>query len=298
MSLALVYLSRGLGAGCGISALKDFLNAYRVFPAGCPHELIVITKGWSGVEGQDQLEPILRAHAARVVALPDDGFDWGAYIRLVPHLSQEWLCFLNTYSRPRVAGWLNLMRMAAETSGMDTGAVGATGSWETLAPVFPQPSVRSAYNTPLIYPLMLVYNTARFLMNIPVFRAFPNPHLRTNAFIVRRELFLDFVATQKFPRSKRDVAIMESGRTGFTAYLYNRSLKVLVTGADGKAYEREQWIDSRTFRVHGQPNLLVADNHTIAYDNAHLSAKRALEIQAWGQSFSDNNQSFNGQKDR
>ena len=49
MSLALVYLARGVGGG--LSSVKAFFNAYDIHPAGCPHELIVIIKGWDGIEG-------------------------------------------------------------------------------------------------------------------------------------------------------------------------------------------------------------------------------------------------------
>lgn len=284
MSLALVYLARGIDGG--LSSAKAFFDAYRAFPAGCPHELIVIAKGWSGVDGQDELRQLAQAHAARVVDLPDDGFDWGAYMRLAPQLPHDWLCFLNTHSRPRVDGWLNLLRMAADAYGTSIGAVGATASWETLAPILPPPSVKEEYNTSLIYPLRVILNAGRFVTNIRDFSSFPNPHLRSNAFIVPRELFIDFAATQKIPRCKRDAAMLESGRTGFAAYLANRGLKALVTGADGKVYGPEQWINSGTFRVPGQHNLLVADNQTAAYDMADQHLKRILERFAWGQAFS------------
>lgn len=284
MSLALVYLARGIDGG--LSSTKDFFDAYRIFSAGCPHELIVIAKGWLDVVEHDELLQLAKAHAARVVELPDDGFDWGAYMRLAPQLTHDWLCFLNTHSRPRVNGWLNLLRVAASAPGRNIGAVGATASWQTLAPVLPLPSMKAEYNTSLIYPFRLIRNAVRFVTNRRDFPSFPNPHLRSNAFIVRRELFVDFVGTQTIPCCKRDAAVLESGRSGFSAYLARHDMELLVAGADGKVYGPEQWINSGTFRVPGQTNVLVADNQTIAYDMADQHMKRVLERFAWGRAFS------------
>ncbi|NMM20415.1 MAG: hypothetical protein HHJ15_10765 [Rhodoferax sp.] len=280
MSLALVYLARG--ADGGLPAAKAFFKAYHVYPPRCPHELIVITKGWSGIAGRNELEQLAQANSARLVDLPDDGFDWGAYMRLAPLLTHTWVCFLNTHSRPCVDGWLNLLKVSAEAPGMNIGAVGATASWQTLAPVLPLPSVNAEYNNPLIYPLRLIRNTVRFVTNIRDFPSFPNPHLRSNAFIVRRELFVDFAAAQQIPRCKRDALKLESGRVGFTAFLGARGLKMLVAGADSRVYGSKEWVDSGIFRAPGQPNLLVADNQTIAYDMADNNSKRNFEKSAWG----------------
>lgn len=284
MSLALVYLARGIDGG--LSSTKAFFDAYRTFSAGCPHELIVIAKGWLDVAEHDELLQLAKAHAARVVELPDDGFDWGAYMRLAPQLTHDWLCFLNTHSRPRVNGWLNLLRVAASAPSRNIGAVGATASWQTLAPVLPLPSMKAEYNTSLIYPFRLIRNAVRFMTNRRGFPSFPNPHLRSNAFIVRRELFVDFVGTQTIPCCKRDAAMLESGRSGFSAYLARHNMELLVAGADGRVYGPEQWINSGTFRVPGQTNVLVADNQTIAYDMADQHMKSVLERSAWGRAFS------------
>jgi len=285
MSLALVFLARGIGGG--LSSVQAFFDAYCAFPPGCPHELVVAAKGWTeDPDGYNKLRALADLHAARLLDLPDDGFDWGAYMRLVPHLSHIWLCFLNTHSRPRVKNWLNFMRIVAETPGMNIGVVGATGSWETSAPILPAASMKARNNIRLVYPLRLVKNLVRFAINIRDFRFFPNAHLRSNAFIIRRELFVDFVATHKIPLCKRDASILEGGRNGFSAFLSDRGLEAVVAGADGRYYNPSQWIDSQTFRIPGQTNLLVADNQTAFYETASRRLKRAMERATWGSVFS------------
>lgn len=288
MALALVYLARGTDGG--ISSCKEFFHAYQAFPPCYPHELIVIAKGWDGIDKRDELQQLAYLNAARVVDLPDDGFDWGAYMRLSRQLPHDWLCFLNTHSRPRVKGWLNILKTATDMPSMDIGAVSASASWQSLEiPILPPPSLKAGYNAAIIYPVRLIRNAMRLaanIGNIGEFAPFPNPHLRTNAFIVRRELFAEFVSGQKIPQRKRDAAKLESGKTGFTSFLLARGLKALVANANSEIYAPDQWIRSGTFRVPGQPNLLVADNQTIAYDMADQRIKRILEKAAWGQTFS------------
>ena len=284
MDLALVYLARGVDGG--LSAVEAFFDANRAYPPGCPHELVVIAKGWAGIAGRDDLTRLAHANSARLIDLPDDGFDWGAYMRLAPLLLNTWVCFLNTHSRPCADGWLNLLKIAIKDAGQNIGVVGATASWESLAPLLPPQSSNARFQHPMLYPLRLIRNTTRFLINIWAFPTFPNPHLRSNAFIVRRQLFADFAETQKIPRKKRDAAKLESGRTGFPAYLAQHGLKALVIGRDGNCYGSDRWINSRTFRVPGQPNLLVADNQTVTYDQANSTWRKILEVSAWGKAVS------------
>lgn len=280
MSLALVYLARGVGNGLA-SAIR-FFEIYRDFPPGCPHELIVIAKGWPDIEARKILGRLAESNTARIIDLPDDGYDWGAYMRLAPALPQTWLCFLNTHSQPRVAGWLELMLNCARSS--KVGAVGATASWGTMIPTWPLLKPRWDV-TILGYPIRLVRDAFIFAMNTKKFPGFPNPHLRSNAFLVKKELFNEFVGMRKIPRSKRDAHILESGKAGFTKFLIGKGLTPLVVGVDGLCYEPKDWINSNSFRVPGQSNLLIADNQTIAYDDANKNRKEILEIAAWGRSF-------------
>lgn len=282
MSLALIYLARGVGNG--LASAERFFEAYRTFTPGCPHELIVIAKGWTNSNERDVLERMAKDHASRVVDLPDDGYDWGAYMRLAPALSQTWLCFLNTHSRPLAAGWLGVMLKCAQSP--KVGAVGATASWGTMIPTWP--TLRPRWEWRLLnYPLRLVRNALIFVKNAKHFPNFPNPHLRSNAFLVRRELFNKFVDSQGIPRNKRDAHILESGRAGFTRFLIGQGLAPMVAGLDGLCYESKQWGSSSTFRVPGQSNLLVADNQTVFYDEANKSLRRRLEFAAWGKAFTN-----------
>lgn len=277
MTVAVVYIARGVGAG--LPAVEAFFDAYRRFPPGYPHRLVVVAKGWDSVPGLPSLIDQVQGIGADLITLPDDGFDWGAYMRVAPNLKENYLCLLNTHSRPLVPGWLALLRKSAQLPGV--GAVGATGSWGSLSVSWPlfEPDISSL----TLYPIRLALSFMRLCRNLGRFHSFPNPHLRTNALLVNRQLFVSFCSGHDIPRSKRDAHVIESGRRGFTAYLKSLSLRTLVVGADGVAYASNAWISSDTFRVPDQSNLLVSDNQTRYHKNAGCQLKRRLEHAAWGQ---------------
>lgn len=112
------------------------------------------------------------------------------------------------------------------------------------------------------------------------FPEFPNPHIRTNAFMMNRMLFLDLCPCNM--ESKRKTFEFESGMTSLTALLLHRGLRAVVVGDDGVGYEIEDWPKSKTFRLGQQENLLVADNQTRAF-HAMTSHERDAHIEmTWG----------------
>jgi hypothetical protein len=112
--------------------------------------------------------------------------------------------------------------------------------------------------------------------NVP----FPNAHLRTNGFLVRRK---DLLAMRPVSGilDKMDAYMLEHGRESMTRRFWAKGLKTLVVGRNGRGYEPAGWSASATFRNGGQRNLLVADNQTGAYDEAPPSEKSALYKLSW-----------------
>ncbi|WFT92840.1 hypothetical protein QA633_31525 [Bradyrhizobium barranii] len=120
--------------------------------------------------------------------------------------------------------------------------------------------------------------TLEYLSSVP---AFPNVHMRTNAFMIDRQIFLD---TQPAAiRDKKDSYLFESGQNGLTQQIFQRGLKVVIVGADGQRYDTDRWAESGTFRLGDQRNLLVKDNQTRAFDNMDASEKRAFAELTWGE---------------
>jgi hypothetical protein len=88
----------------------------------------------------------------------------------------------------------------------------------------------------------------------------------------------------KFVRnpSRMDTLLFESGKKSMTNQILGMNLEVLVVGKDGKAYEKEEWGESNTFRQGEQQNLLVADNRTNDYYYGDPETRARLAKYAWG----------------
>jgi hypothetical protein len=118
-----------------------------------------------------------------------------------------------------------------------------------------------------------------YLSTIP---AFPNPHIRTNAFMMERQVFLD--ALPSSVTTKIDSYLFESGPDGLTQQILRRGKTAVIVGHDGRRYDVDQWAKSGIFRQDDQYNLLVHDNLTRAFEDLNSEEKRAFAEMTWGES--------------
>jgi hypothetical protein len=235
--------------------LRDFLDAYRRHVAGTEHRLVLLLKGFASDREAAPCIELAAALRPQTVRVDDRGYDLSAYHRAAQELAPGRMCFLNSYSRPLADGWL--AKLAAPLAA-GAGVAGSGGSFESSyssAPFWLRPRRRQ-------------------------FPPFPNAHLRTNGFMIDRELLLGL----SWPAldSKLSTWAFESGRHSLARQVWSRGLEVVVVGADGVAYPRERWRASATFRSGGQRNLLIADNRTRQYEEADPAMRRHLEEMAWG----------------
>ena len=282
-SIAVVYLARGLPGG--LDVVRSFFSSYEAHKPGVRHSLRVLVKGWETVPGLDTVTALAGRLGARVIPLPDDGFDLGAYFRVVPGVTEQWICFLNTNSRICAPNWLSLLFQGASLQ--NVGAAGATGSWES--------TVRTSWLAKYSGGVRRApRGIARAAYNWLQFPNFPNLHLRSTAIITQTSLFREFATSHRIPESKRHAHILESGRTGFSAFLRRRGLDLIVCGANGVFYSPNEWPASATYRSLGQHNLLIADRQTAQYETESNATRRLLQMAAWGESIDDQGASDRG----
>ncbi len=113
------------------------------------------------------------------------------------------------------------------------------------------------------------------------FNRFPNPHIRSNAFMLKREL----LESLKFEIDDTKLACIEfeSGPRGLPARLQEKRLDAVLVGANGDVYSVEQWPYSNTFRLGSQDNVLIADNRVREYETFDDNEKARLKIMSWGE---------------
>jgi hypothetical protein len=117
-------------------------------------------------------------------------------------------------------------------------------------------------------------------LDIEAFPHFPNPHLRSNGFMISRERFLQSDLTVM--QTKADANLFESGSNSLTAQIRRSGLAVVVAGRDGRAYDIPDWPRSSAFRLADQANLLLGDNHTRAFATMSASARVTHARMTWG----------------
>lgn len=223
----------------GPEPIREFLDAYWEYTSPKDADLVLACKGFDGVDDA----PCPCIPGVTNLMLPDVGYDLGTYRRAAEMVGGDFVCFLNSFSRPLVRDWLNIMMGAAHLPLV--GIVGCTGSWEGSAGA-----------------------------------PFPNPHVRTNAFVMRRELFLSLDLPE--PLTKEDANALEAGPNNITRQIVQRGLKAVVVNRKNQVGMPDCWHQLGTFRSAGGSELLVADNRTDDYAKAPKEEQRYLRMLAWG----------------
>ncbi|MGH2904595.1 MAG: hypothetical protein ACRDK7_13580 [Solirubrobacteraceae bacterium] len=266
--IGLVYL---LWAPLGLDPLREFLDSYHAHRAGIEHELVILLNG-AGPEGsadgasRETLLAEMEGTRHALIELERPVLDLVAYGLTAQRLEHERLCFLNSYSVVLAADWLDLMARAYEDS--TVGLVGASGSWESQAE-WVRGKVR-------YWP----YQLAGLRGARRDYPRFPNPHIRSTAFMLQRRLLLGMGL--ELAHDKRATYLLESGHRSITAQVAALGLRSVVVGRDGRAYDIEAWPASHTYRSGLQENLLVADRRTADWLRAPNRLRKRLSRDAWG----------------
>jgi len=266
----------------GVKPFADFVASYRKNPGGVSHRLIVV---FNGVGQPAELEPfhaILEGVEHDRVETPSPTQDIPAYMFAARRLPFEFMCFVNSYGVILDREWL--AKLHAHASRPSVGLVGATGSWEsryTASVVARQPFPRAPHPRDLAEWMLREARRRRRMVAVRRrFSPFPNPHVRSNTFMVRRDLLLGLKVGPIIEKVHAEQ--FESGRSGMTRQVQARGLEVLVVGRDGVGYPPAAWPQSRTFRMGRQENLLVSDNRTRQYAEADVQTQALLTRMAWG----------------
>jgi hypothetical protein len=312
--IALVHLIWG---PAGELPLRRFVTSYRSHPPGVDHELVLLLNGVDEPT-RGMVDEVVGELPHRRLELDSPAQDLSAYALATERLSHDRLCFLNSYSEALADGWLAKLNDALEQPRV--GMAGATGSWASFHstvlnslglpnPYRKVPQPRGAEARQLWVDLEIEMERARLdddsreqtppapsgpwrrnsnrlrsLRQLPAhlvyFEGFPAHHLRTNAFVVRRDVF----ASLRHPaiRTKMDALRLESGRSSYTRQVQRLGLRAVVVDRHGDAHDQDAWPDTHTLWQGDQENLLIADNRTVVYANGDLRRRALLAARAWG----------------
>jgi hypothetical protein len=259
----------------GLEHLRNFLISYVKYDSGVAHQVNILFNGFNNEEELKPFKTILQESGIdHKVITTLELFDIGAYRDCAKQLNSKYVMFLNTYSEILAHDWLRIMYQSITKD--NVGAVGCTGCWGSFAQIKPSP--------------MTIYGL-KILLNFN-FRYFP--HLRTNAFMIERQMFLSLEYDEIRPRfiikfvrgfreSKLKTFHFEHGKNSMTNQLIGKKLKILVCGRNGKTYTTQEWKTSRTYRYGEQENLVISDNQTMVYQKANDFDRSYLRFCSWNE---------------
>jgi hypothetical protein len=294
--LAVVHLVRKQN---GLAPFRRFLDSYRELQSGAPHDLIVVFKGFNP-DRITEYDALLAGLPHQRIFVADRGFDINVYFETVERCEYRHYCFLNSYSRILVAGWLGSLHQWITTAGV--GLVGATASYQSISTghiahiekMKAMPTLQRARASAKIIladakPVAFLAQRAwfRILRMAGVwkperdFPPFPNYHLRTNAFMAARET-LRRIRVEPM-QLKISAYKFESGTNSLTRQVQRLGLRVLVVDRDGNGYDPERWHLSNTFWQGREEDLLVGDNQTEFYLAADPATRALRSRYAWGE---------------
>ncbi|MGB1583194.1 MAG: hypothetical protein ACPHCI_05340 [Solirubrobacterales bacterium] len=244
-------------APSGTGYMRAYLDAYREHAARAAHDLHLIYNGFESDSQRQEFDAVAASPPHTKFETNGSVLDLEAYRQLVTSTDADYYLFLGSYTRPLVDGWLELLLRHQRSP--EVGMVAPSGSYESISSGAP---------------------LATRLFRLTQFPAFPNPHLRTGAFMIQR----DVINRMRWPkvRTKLDAWKLENGRRSFSAQVQALGLKTVVAGADGVAYEWPDWPKSNTFRSGEQENLVIADNRTDDWQSADTDERAKLSRLAWG----------------
>jgi len=263
---------------CGIETFNAFLQSYIKNSDGQKHDLILVFNGFSSEKETSEYKSLLADLNYSSVFIKDRGFDIGSYFIAANTFNYEYYCFLNSYSIILDKEWL--IKMYHYISQEHVGLVGATASYESLYSSLVTNIHNGTFPERPLYRRIIRDSCFNIVRHLYYYPPFPNYCIRTNAFIIKHETLNKI--KHKAMRSKSDTLRFESGRNSLTAQILKMKLDALVVGKDGKAYKKEDWSKSNTFRQNNQENLLISDNQTEGYLKANSEKRMYLSKLAWG----------------
>lgn len=271
MSIGICHLVR---AANGREPFEQFIDSFRRgLPTGDDWRLVLIFKGFTG--GTEAYLEQVRDLPVETVDISDRGFDIAAYFRAAQRLMHDELIFFNSFAQLIEPRWFDLFTTHFRKAGI--GLVGTTGSWESVTRNHLIYSRNATSLSQVGIKLALAAGLA------PLFPPFPNPHVRTNGFMIRRDVFL---ATKKFPVTSRFGSLFyESGWLSLTRQVRARGLEALLVDRHGQAFTPERWNEMQGFRSDGQEDVIVRDNRTREFEDAAPDRKALLQRLTWGDDY-------------
>jgi len=284
MNITVLYLSY---IPYGKNHLKAFIDSYQKYNSGAPHNLTILFNGFSSEsEANEFIVLINKSRLICNILFTKEKLDITSYFDAASKLNSEYVLFLNTYSVLLTENWCKIyLENILKTNVGVVGSTGALGDFSHDDDYYLRLKNFLKFKFSIVDIKKMVYYRFNYYPKV-------SPHIRTNAFMIKRELFLSLKYKKIRPfylnyfkalnKSKLTSLCFEHGNFCLTNQLLSKGLKPIIVGKNGIGYELNQWKDSNSFWINKQENLIVSDNQTKKFDNADLENQKFMTYSAWG----------------
>ena len=245
----------------------SFIKNYKKYKAGKKHKLIICFKGSFNSSLEKKIKKLIYPYKfEKYIDRNVNDYDWGSYKRIAAFNKDKRLFFFNCHSYPISNNWL---RKFYNNFGYKV-VLSPTGSFQSLA--------TSCFNG--LYFNNFIKSFYYGVMNLRYFKFFPNPHLRSNCFMIYAKDLIDLNIIKC--RHKIDTWKNESGRNGMTQQLLKKGFRIYIINKKGKKIDMNKWKKSETYAYKEQSQLIIEDKHTREYSKLHEEKKIIYTLNCWG----------------
>jgi len=315
MSKTIAIISYAIREADGVNALVDFLASVDRYKISSQSKIVIALKESSESFFDEVANHVQKAQKKnlriQLAVIPSGGFDIGTHYYVASHFKCEVIVFMTATSRANVKNWDSfLLKKFREP---DVGVVGCMQSSESLKSSYMEiltVMIKMKFHITLNKRDLLILNArgmtlkkrkiqfsdnriTKLLVNLITFLTlyfykkeepfrflhhfpdFPNPHLRTTGFAIRRELFLS-VFTES-PKDKGDAFNYESGYGSLTRRCTTLGWKLLVVNMRGHYYNLEDTNTQTLFR-YTKGDSIVTDKESRRFHQLSIATQKKLNI--------------------
>ncbi|MDC3106464.1 hypothetical protein OA382_00505 [Candidatus Pelagibacter sp.] len=248
-------------------SLKIFIEKYRLNKSGVFHDLLICFK----LLNEDQIfakKKLLKDinYIEYIDNSTFNDFDLGSYNRIARDFPSKLIFFLNGNSYPTCHNWLKKVT----DNYNDNSVIGTSAS---------NLSMLSSLRPKKFYKFIGYYLKKKKYKKL--FNKFPNPHLRTNGFLIRSNDFASFMSNKTINK-KEDVWCIESGKSSLTNFFKSKGFEIYVINSDGYRFPENAWMQSKTFNYLDQDKFIISDNQIRKYSSLNEFEKKLQQYNTWG----------------
>ena len=254
----------------GTDYLKKFINSYTKFKNDEKHQLLICFKGFAESSNLSEWKKIINFEFIEFREINEENdFDIGSYFRIAEKYENRKILFLDTHTRMNCHNWLKIFLDNYKEKRL----VGATGSFASISSQFLN----------FYYPQYTKFQQLRWgLHHLKKFKLYPNPHLRTTAFMIRGSELINLNFDRKKFVKKIETNYFESGRKNLTYQLQKKGYEIGIVNSDNKFFKIKDWKFSETYCLNDQSKLVFIDNRTEEYQFADKNQQLKMSKFCWG----------------